>query len=70
MIMWHNVKEKDRAIYGEKMSTMLAMIVDLSEPLCIKTPPSISRKRRSNFVVDDSEILSPHLFLLEEFPDL
>ena len=64
------IKEKDRAIYGEKMSTMLAMIVELSEPLCMKTPPSISRKRRSNFVVDDSEILSPHPLLLEEFPEL
>ena len=64
------IKEKDRAIYGKKMSTMLAMIVDLSKPPCIRSPPSISRKRRSNFVVDDSEILSPHPLLLEEFPEL
>ena len=52
------------------MSTMLAMIVDLNKPVCIRTPLSISRKRRSYFAVDDSEISSPHPFLLEEFPDL
>ena len=63
------IKEKDRAIYGEKMTTMLAMIVDLKKPVCIRTPPPISRKIRS-IVVDDSEILSPHPFLLEEFPDV
>ena len=52
------------------MSTLLAMIVDLNKPVCIRTPLSISRKRRSYFAVDDSEISSPHPFLLEEFPDL
>ena len=41
------IKEKDRAIYGKKMTTMLAMIVDLNKPVCIRTPPSISRKRLS-----------------------
>ena len=55
------IKEKDGAIYGKKMSTMLAMIVDLNKPLCIRFPQSISRKRRSNFVV---EISPPHPFLL------